>query len=75
MLQSIGDFLQGIWDFLSLIINFIIGLIDDIVYFGKLIRSLAYMIPRVYTWIPIPISICIGVCISLFLLLRIIGRD
>lgn len=75
MLQSIGDFLQGIWDFLSLIIDFIIGLVKDIAYFVQLIQRLPYTIALAFSWIPPIISIAIIGCITLFILLRVIGRD
>ena len=75
MLNSIFDILQGIWDFFELVIDLVIGLIQDIVYFVQLIIALPGLLGSTLKWLPPATVSIILLCISLFVVLRVIGRD
>lgn len=75
MLTFLGDLLQGIWDFLSFAFSLIIGLFEDLIYFIGLLSEIPALFTSAFAWVPPAVFSVIILCVSIIIILRVIGRD
>lgn len=74
-MSGIIDFLEGLGDILGSLVNFVFGIIQDLLYVIALIGSLVVKIPDMVGWLP---SACITLVITAFsivVIYKILGRE
>lgn len=74
-MQALIDFFKGFADIVSSLVNFVIGVVQDLLYVIQLLGSLIVKIPEMIGWLP---SACITLVATLFavvLIYKILGRE
>lgn len=74
-MQALIDFFKSFAEIISALVNFVIGIIQDLLYVISLLGSLIVKIPDMIGWLP---SACITLTISIFgivLIYKILGRE
>lgn len=69
------DFFKGFGEILSGIIDFVIGLVEDLVYTVQLVGSVVARIPSYFSWIPAPVLAIIISIFAVVVIYKIIGRE
>lgn len=72
---AIIDFFQGIGNALVSLVNFIVDLVSDLVWFVGLIGEMIPVMPAFFTWLPAGLATILGSCIAVVVVLRILGRS
>lgn len=75
MLSTIKDFFLGLADVISSLIDFVISLIEDIVYVVKLCGSFVVKIPSYFSWLPASVLALIITIFSIVVIYKILGRE
>lgn len=76
MLASIKEILSNIGNFFSTVIDYVVGFIEDLVYFmGKLASSVTDALALLDDIFPVEIITIFGSLIAVVVILRILGRD
>ena len=74
-MQALIDFLKGFAEIISSLVNFVIGIVQDLLYVISLLGSLIVKIPQMLGWLP---SACITLVVTMFavvLIYKILGRE
>lgn len=74
-MQALVDFFKSIVETISTFLDFFWTSLTDSVYIVRLSMQFISDIPSYFSWIPMEIYAILAVTISIFLILRIIGRD
>ena len=69
------DFLSGIGQAISAIFQFIVDLVQDLIWFIAFLVELIPAIPALFTWLPAGLVTTLVVGISVVVILRVIGRS
>lgn len=75
MLQTIIDFFSGLYDIIAGILDFVITMLHDMVYFAISLAKIPLNIVSYISWIPAGLLYAVTGVISLIIVLRILGRD
>ena len=75
MLSTIKDFFLGLANVISSLIDFIISLVEDIVYVVKLCGSFVAKIPAYFSWLPASVLALIITIFSIVVIYKILGRE
>ena len=75
MLSTIKDFFLGLADIISSLIDFVISLVEDIVYVVKLCGSFVVKIPDYFSWLPASVLALIITIFSIVVIYKILGRE
>ena len=75
MLSTIKDFFLGFADVISSLIDFVISLVEDIVYVVKLCGSFVVKIPDYFSWLPASVLALIITIFSIVVIYKILGRE
>ena len=74
-MQAIIDFLKSFAEIVSSLVDFVFGIIQDLLYVIQLLGSLIVKIPQMIGWLP---SACISLVVTMFgvvLIYKILGRE
>lgn len=74
-MQAIIDFFKSFAEIVSSLVDFVIGIVQDLLYVIQLLGSLIVKIPQMIGWLP---SACITLVVTLFavvLIYKILGRE
>lgn len=74
-MQFILDFLNAITTAISTAFNFMVDMVNDLVYFLGLIGKFVTEIPNYFSWLPPQILVLFISAITLLAVLRLIGRS
>lgn len=74
-MDAIIEFFKGIGTAITSIIDFVIGLFEDLVYMIKLLGQVVLNIPNYFAWLPAEILALIVVLISVVVIYKILGRE
>lgn len=74
-MDAIIEFFKGIGTAITSIIDFVIGLFEDLVYMIKLLGQVVLNIPNYFSWLPAEILALIVVLISVVVIYKILGRE
>lgn len=74
-MDAIIGFFQGIADVLTGAIDFLIGMIEDIVYIVQLTGKAVASIPGYFTWLPAPVVALIVTIFAVVVVYKILGRE
>ena len=75
MLNTIKDFFLGLADVISSLVDFVINLIQDIVYVVKLCGSFVVKIPAYFLWLFSSVFVLIITIFSIVVIYKILGRE
>lgn len=75
MLNTIKDFFLGFAEIISSLVDFVINLIQDIVYVVKLCGSFVAKIPAYFSWLPASVLTLIITIFSIVVIYKILGRE
>lgn len=75
MLSFISDVLSSIANFFVSVWNFIINLIEDIVYVVKLAGEVIGEIPSFFTWMPPSVLALLVALLGIVVVYKVINRD
>lgn len=75
MLNTIKDFFLGLADVISSLVDFVINLIQDIVYVVKLCGSFVAKIPAYFSWLPGSVLALVITIFSIVVIYKILGRE
>lgn len=75
MLETLKNFFLGLADVISSLIDFVIGLVEDIVYVVKLTGSFVVKVPDYFSWLPVPVVASIVTIFAIVVVYKILGRE
>lgn len=75
MLSFISNVLTSIADFFVSVWNFIINLIEDIVYVVKLASEVIGEIPSFFSWMPASVLALLVALLGIVVVYKVINRD
>lgn len=75
MLETIKDFFLGLADVITSLVDFVVGLIEDIVYVVKLCGTFVLKIPVFFSWLPAPAVALIVSIFGVVVVYKILGRE
>lgn len=75
MLSTIKDFIVGIGDALLSAWDFLVGLIEDIVYVIEITGKALAQIPSIFSWLPIELLGLLVLAIGVVVVYKVTGRE
>lgn len=75
MLKTIVEFLKGFVDIVGSLVDFVIGIVEDIVYVVKLCGSFVLKIPTLFGWLPNAVVSIIVIIFGIVVVYKILGRE
>ena len=75
MLETIKDFFLSLADVITSLVDFVIGMITDLVYVVKLCGSFVLKIPTLFSWLPTPAVAIIVSIFAVVVIYKILGRE
>lgn len=74
-MSAILEFLKGIGSAIVAVFEFIIGLVQDIVYLVQLTGSMLAQLPKLLSWLPAPVTAILLSIFTIVVLYKILGRE
>lgn len=74
-MAAIGKFLETIGQAFMAVIDFVVKMVQDLIFIVEMLAELAPQIPAWYTWFPPVLWYTFGLCISVAIVFKIVGRD
>lgn len=74
-MNALLDFLKGIGNAIVSVIDFVMGLFEDLVYMIKLLGQVVLNIPYYFSWLPPQILALVVLIISIVVIYKILGRE
>lgn len=74
-MDAIIGFFSGIAGLISSAVEFLIGVLGDLVYLVKLTGKAVLAIPSYFSWLPAPILALLTTIFAVVVLYKILGRE
>lgn len=74
-MQTLIDFFKSFTDIVSSLVDFVIGLFEDLVYMIKLLGQVVLNIPVYFSWLPAEVLALVVVLIGVVVVYKILGRE
>lgn len=74
-MQTIIDFFEGLGSAITAVIDFLISMVQDLVYMVQLLVKVVAKIPVYFSWIPGEVLAIIVVIIGVAVTYKILGRE
>lgn len=74
-MQAIIDFFETIGTIITTVINFVIGLFEDLIFMIQLLGKFIVNIPSYFSWLPSSFVSVIVVIFSVVVIYKILGRE
>ena len=74
-MSAIIDFFSSIADGISAAFDFLIGIIQDLVYIVKLTAKFLVSIPSYFSWLPSEVFGILAIILSVVVIYKILGRE
>lgn len=74
-MQAVADFLKGIGNLLVAVVEFVIGLFEDLVYMIQLIGKFLIELPLYFSWLPEPLVSMLIIIFGVVVVYKILGRE
>lgn len=74
-MQAILDVLKSIGEFFSTVINFVVNMVQDLVYVVELMGMTIAKIPQYISFLPSSVVSIFVVALTLIVVYKILGRD
>ena len=75
LLETIKDFFLSVSDVITSLVDFVVGMITDLVYVVKLCGSFVLKIPTLFSWLPAPAVAIIVSIFAVVVIYKILGRE
>lgn len=75
MLETIKNLFLSVADVITSLVDFVVGMITDLVYVVKLCGSFALKIPTLFSWLPTPAVAIIVSIFAVVVIYKILGRE
>lgn len=75
MLETIKNVFLGFINLITSLVDFVVGLIKDIVYVVKLTGGFVAKIPRLFSWLPAPVIALFVTLFAVVVIYKILGRE
>lgn len=75
MLQTISNFFTGIADVVTSLIDFVVGIVSDLVYVVTLCNQFVMKIPLYFSWLPSPVITVIVSIFAIVVIYKVLGRE
>ena len=75
MLGAIKDFFLGMANVITSLIDFVVGIVQDLVYMVKLLTTFIAKLPQMFSWLPASV---VGILLTIFgivVVYKIMGRE
>lgn len=69
------NFLKGIGSILTSIANFVLGLIEDLLYIVELIGQVVANLPLYFSWVPDEVYAALALIFVIVVIYKILGRE
>ena len=73
-MSVIVDFFVGFGEILFAIVNFVVDIVSDLIWFVGFLAELVPAMPIFFSWVPPGLGSMLGLTISVVVILRILGR-
>lgn len=74
-MQVIIDFFKGFADLVDSLVDFVIGIVNDLVYVVQLLGQVLVKLPTFFSWLPTEIWATIAIAFSIVVIYKILGRE
>lgn len=74
-MDAILEFFTGVADLLMGAIDFLVGVIGDIVYIAQLTAKAVTSIPNFFQWLPAPVVALVVTIFAVVVIYKILGRE
>lgn len=75
MLQSIADFFTGMIEIIKSLIDFVVGIVEDLVYVVTLCGTFIIQLPDYLTWLPSAVVTLIITTFGIVVIYKVLGRE
>lgn len=75
MLETIKNFFLGMVNIITSLIDFVIGIAEDIVYVVKLCGTFVAKIPMLFSWLPAECLVLVVLLFGIVVVYKILGRE
>lgn len=75
MLETIANFFTGVADVVTSLIDFVVGVVSDLVYVVTLCNEFVMKIPTYFAWLPTPVITVIVTIFAIVVIYKILGRE
>lgn len=75
MLKTIEEFFLSVGDVISSLIDFVVGLVEDLVYVVTLCGQFVAKIPTLFSWLPTEVLALIVTLFAIVVIYKILGRE
>ena len=75
MLETIKDFFVSFANIITSLVDFVVGLIQDIVYIVKLCATFVAKIPSLFGWLPSAVVTIIVMIFAVVVIYKVLGRE
>lgn len=74
-MNALLDFFKGIGETITTVVDFVIGLFEDLIYMIKLLGQVVLNIPAYFSWLPGELIGIFLILISIVVIYKILGRE
>lgn len=74
-MNALLEFFKGIGTAITSVIDFVMGLFEDLVYMIKLLGQVVLNIPSYFSWLPSQVIALIILIISIVVIYKVLGRE
>lgn len=75
MLETIKDYFQIIVDGFNAVIDFVIGLVEDLIYIIRLTGAFVAKLPDLFSWLPVEALTLVLSIFAVVVIYKILGRE
>ena len=75
MLETIKDFFLNMGNVIMSLVDFVIGIVEDLVYVVTLCGQFVLTIPRFFAWLPTGVVALIVTIFAIVVIYKILGRE
>lgn len=75
MLETIKDFFLSLGNIITSLVDFVVGLFEDLIYVVVLCGSFVLKIPSLFSWLPAEAVALIVTIFAIVVIYKILGRE
>lgn len=75
MLETIKDFFLSLGNIITSLVEFVVGMIEDLIYVVVLCGSFVLKIPTLFSWLPAEAVAIIVSIFAIVVIYKILGRE
>lgn len=75
MLETIKNIFMGFVNMVTSLVDFVVGIFQDIVYVVKLTGGFVAKIPTLFSWLPAPVVALFVTLFAIVVIYKVLGRE